>query len=334
MTGARAAALAALALAAAGCDHVLGLGDPTLAADGGGEAPDAMPVGCDGAGVTTRQLVIDAIDTPTNASEATAGGLDIDGDARVDNTLFSALVALVQAEPAFDVQPTVDAILADGALLQLLQADLGPGCATTTLYAGEDRDLPVDPTDNFSGDESFRIVGNARGRMDGGRADDAVLAGTGGTAELRLPLFAGAAPIELPLVGAKIRYVVTDDGAIEGVIAGAIRSDVVDGVVVPSFALSLQEVVARDCGGTAPTCCEPSSSGHTMLGVFDDDGDCLIAIEEVASDPLIEALFSPDLDLYDGGVLAPNVDGVKDAVSIGVAFTAVNAFFLSPAPAP
>ena len=78
MTGARAAALAALALAAAGCDHVLGLGDPTLAADGGGEAPDAMPVGCDGAGVTTRQLVIDAIDTPTNASEATAVAADKD----------------------------------------------------------------------------------------------------------------------------------------------------------------------------------------------------------------------------------------------------------------
>lgn len=321
--------LAALA-GATGCERILGLGEGTLAVDAGADGGSASceegatPMG-------TRQFVIDAMRAPTTAGEAQGAGFDLDGDGGRDNAVFNILQALAVAEPGFAVQPTLDESLASGTLLQLLQADLGDGCARTTLYAGEDRDLPPDPTDNFDGEESFRVVGNARGRLLGGRQDLAVLAGAGGTAELRLPLFRNATPIDLPLVVAQVRYVITDDGVMTGAIGGAIRSDVVEGVVIPSFAESLQNLVDRECaGGTPPACCPLDSAGRSAIGLFDDDGDCAITIAEVRSDGTVANLFSPDLDLYNGGVLEPGVDQIRDSVSLGIELTAVNAFFLTP----
>ncbi len=320
-------AILALALAP-GCEHVLGLGEPTLAPDAG-----PAPGDCDdGAPTVRRQVVIDTIDVPVDIDEVTAAGFDLDGDASPDNSVFNALTSLAVVEPGFALQPTMDATLASGELLQLLQIELQGGCATTTLYEGEDRDVPANPADNLSGEESFRVVGNPRGRMDGRRDGDDVSAGAGGTAELRLPLFTGAAPIELPLDAARVRLVVTEDGVVEGAIGGAIRVDVVEGVVIPSFAASLQAAIERDCGGMAPSCCTPSTPGDTAVSLFDDDGDCAVSLAEVAGDSLIDALFLPGLDLYAGGVLAPNQDGIPDSVTLGVTFTAVNAFFLTPTP--
>ncbi|HUQ00927.1 MAG TPA: hypothetical protein VM261_00470 [Kofleriaceae bacterium] len=324
----RAWLVAAAGLGVAGCEQVLGLPDPVLEIDAG------MLGSCEtGVGVTSRQFVIDALDAPTTSEERNAASFDIDRDDQPDNIVFSAISALITAEPAFDLQPTVDASLASGHLLQLIEAELGAGCAMTMLYEGEDRDMPVNPTDNFSGEESFRVVGNRRGRMAGTRTGAAVRAETGGQAELRLPLFRGGSPIELPLVEAQVRYEITDDGVIEGAIGGAIRSDVVDGVVIPSFAASLQAVVARDCNGTFPECCPSNSDGETMLGVFDANDSCAIELVEVRDQQFVRSIFAPDVDLYDGPRLAPGRgDGIKDAVSIGIGFTAVNAFFLNPIP--
>lgn len=307
------------ALATAGCESILGLGEPTLA------------VICDdGRPKVTRQFVIDSFDAPNDAAEVGRFAFDVDGDDLGDNTIFSSLVTFGSGIPELDLQPTINSLLVSGALLQLLEAELGDSCAQTTMYLGEDRDTPPNPDDNFSGDESFRVASTLRGRMTGAHIDDGVLGGPGGSTELRLPLFSRTTPIDLPLVEAQIRYIVTDEGAIEGAIGGAIRADVVNGVVLPSLALSLQDVVTRDCaGGTPPMCCPDGTDGRGLLNIFDDDDDCALSIEEVRDDALVQSIFGPDVDLYNGGVLEPNVDGVKDAVSIGLGFTAVNAFFLT-----
>lgn len=321
MTSARIASAlgAACALAATACADLLDLGDPSLV------------VSCDESSTRiTRQFVIDSFDAPTNSAEAEEVGFDVDGDGRSDNAVFAALAAFGTAAPELELQGTINSLLTSGSLLQLLEAELGNGCARTTLYEGADIDVPVNPDDNFSGGESFRVIGNPRGRMTGGRDDDAVLDGPGGSAELRLPLFRGTSPIDLPLIEARIRYVVTEDGAIEGAIGGAVRVDVVEGLVLPSLAQSLQAVVSRDCSGTAPTCCPQGSAGQIVLDVFDDDDDCAIAIDELRGDSLIRTIFAPDVDLYNGAVHEPNVDGIDDAVSIGIGFTAVNAFFQAP----
>ena len=77
-------------------------------------------------------------------------------------------------------------------------------------------------------------------------------------------------------------------------------------------------------------CCDPGSSGASVLGVFNTDDDCAISIEEVRQSALLMNLFAPDLDLYNGAIFDPEGDGTNDAVSIGVKFTAANAFFLPP----
>ena len=313
-------AAAACGLATAGCESILGLGDPTLAVICG-----------DGRPTTTRQFVIDSFDAPTDASEAYRLAFDVDNDGTRDNTVFESLATFGSAVPELELQPTINSLLAGGSLLQLLESELGDSCAQTTLYLGEDRDIPLNPTDNFSGEESFRVVGTPRGRMFGARVEHAVFGGPNGSSELRLPLFGSTAPIDLPLVEAQIRYIVNDDGAVEGAIGGAIRADVVDGVVLPSLAQALQDVVTRDCsGGTPPLCCPDMSGGRTVVNVFDDNEDCVISIDEIRGDGLIQSIFAPDVDLYNGGVLEPNVDGIDDAASIGLGFTAVNAFFLTP----
>jgi hypothetical protein len=322
--------VAALALGATGCEHLLGLGEPTVILDAGIDAP--APVCGESAPLTTRQVVIDGFQAPTSNAEARAAGFDLDGNTTVDNAIFVTLASLVAVVPEFEIQSTIDDNLATGQLLQLMKVELEPGCATTTLFHGEDRDMPPNPADNFSGQESFRVLGTARGRMTGARAGDLVSAGADGTAELRLPLFAGTTPIELPLIAARVRYEVTADGLIEGAIGGAIREDLIDGVVIPSFVASLQAAVARDCTGTAPDCCAPESAGAAAISLFDDDADCAIAGPEVSKAQIIRTLLTVDLDLYNGGVLDPEGDGVKDALSIGIPFTAVNGFFIDPAP--
>jgi hypothetical protein len=320
-----AALFAVLALGATGCEHLLGLGEPTVIVDAGIDAP-----ACEDQPLTARQVVIDGFQAPTTSAAARDAAFDIDGDSTTDNAIFVSLASLVTLVPAFEIQSTIDDNLATGQLLQLLQADLQGACATTTLFEGGDRDMPANPADNFSGQESFDVLGIPRGRMTGARAGAVVSAGTGGTAELRLPLFTGTTPIELPLIEARVRYEVTADGLIEGAIGGAIRADVIDGVVIPSFAASLQAAVARDCGGTAPDCCVPESAGEAAVQLFDDDADCAIAGAEVAEAQVIRTLFSVDLDLYNGGVMDPQGDGLNDSLSIGIPFTAVNGFFLVP----
>ncbi|HUQ00925.1 MAG TPA: hypothetical protein VM261_00460 [Kofleriaceae bacterium] len=320
---------AAVVVGASGCERLLGIGEPSLETDATPEPSSCDPVD----EPITRQFVIDGLHAPMNEAIQEAA-FDIDGDGRADNRVFDSLGLIAQAEPELDLQPTIDENLSAGRMLQLLEANLGEDCATTTLYEGADRDVPVNPSDNFSGQESFRVVGTARGRMLGVHIDGSVLPGDrSGVAELRLPLFRGTAPIELPLVAARVRYVLVENGMILGAIGGAIRADVVDGLVIPSFAASVQAVAERDCSGTYPDCCDDGSAGAVVVSAFDQNADCEITVEEVRNDSLTQSLLAPDVDLYNGGVLDPNRDGIPDAVSIGIPFTAVNAFFLTSAAA-
>lgn len=71
----------------------------------------------------------------------------------------------------------------------------------------------------------------------------------------------------------------------------------------------------------------------------DDDGDNDAAdrvdSQEVRENDLIAALLSPDVDLLDSdGAFKPRTDGIKDALSLGLGFTAVTASFPFDPPVP
>ena len=63
------------------------------------------------------------------------------------------------------------------------------------------------------------------------------------------------------------------------------------------------------------------------MALFDENEDGMVTEEELRANALIESTVgNPDLDLFDGdGQFDPNVDGVKDSLSLGLGFTAVGA---------
>jgi len=82
----------------------------------------------------------------------------------------------------------------------------------------------------------------------------------------------------------------------------------------PAIQTQLVPIITRDCpNATAPTCtCTDSSTGKTILGLFDANDDCMVTVEEIKTNSLIVSLLSPDV----------TING-KMALSLGIKATAV-----------
>jgi len=282
-----------------------------------------------------HQFVINTLDIPSSSAEANACGLNIDGDSqgRVDNALGQVISALAGSTGA-DPQPVMDAALADGTALHLLdvQADSLADDPTVALrpFLGDDSD--ANPSNNFSGSEMFTISASSP-------TDDLVPGAIGsgaldlgpGTMSVRIVVVSGTQPIQVPIIGVHVTGNITDTNITSGILAGAVTQDTIDNILIPSVTLSLQAVVASDCGGTYPNCCTDASNGQTIVSLFDDNNDCMVSQSEVANNNLVNSLLAPDVDLLDAsGNYAPNSDGVNDSLSLGVCFTAVGAVFTLP----
>ncbi len=296
--------------------------------------PDAQPQLCTAPidpGPNHHQFVGNRFLLPTTVSKANQYGLNIDGDKqdRPDNALGSILATL-GSQLGFDIQGAMDGQIDSGALIYLfdvLSADISVSKSTLlSLVQGQDCDVPLDPIDNFSGDEPF-LVAEAT-------ANDAPLSGgiSGGSldlgpGEVTIQIsFPGVGLIELPLVGARIVGDLTATGITDGRIGGAIKEEVINTTFIPALALGLQAFVSG-CTGAPPNCCAPGSTEETVLSLFDEDMDCAITQSEVENNSLISALFAPDVDLFNGDTFEPRVDGINDSLSLGIGFTAVGAQF-------
>jgi len=66
-----------------------------------------------------------------------------------------------------------------------------------------------------------------------------------------------------------------------------------------------------------PGCgCAQSSTGASLIGLFDANQNCAISVTEVKNNQLIMSLFAPDVTVEN-----------QQALSVGFAFTAVDATF-------
>jgi hypothetical protein len=94
--------------------------------------------------------------------------------------------------------------------------------------------------------------------------------------------------------------------------------------MIPVLAGAMQAVVDASCSIASPDTC--SGQARQLLDLFDTDDDYTITADELRASPLITAVLAPDLDLTtaDG---SPGHDGVNDAISLGLGFTAKNASF-------
>jgi len=294
----------------------------TIAAFGCMEPADDQPTPPD---TEHYQYVVDSLHFATSPEEALALGVDLDGDAagRHDNGLGMAL-AIVAGPAAFDLDLETRTLIDSGEILHLIDVkttsmDRANGVSVTVLH-GIDRD--GDSSDNFHGDETFDVdPAPGSGTMSGAIIDGNVDVDSG-----RIPLAVTFPSLDqrfiVHLSAATMRGRIDEDG-VTGTLAGAISVDEVRGTVLPLLYAGLSNIVARDCrGGT----CVPDSFGETLVSSFDRNDDGALSYDELTGSALLGALLSPDLDLFDAaGNACVHCDGVKDALSIAVGFTAVPA---------
>jgi hypothetical protein len=138
----------------------------------------------------------------------------------------------------------------------------------------------------------------------------------------------GTDPIVLNLVGARMEVEVSATGLASGVVGGAITETERDDVLFPAIYMYIVSVVDDDCGAGT---CTPDSPGETLVELFDSDGNNKVSYEEFTMSLLVSSLFASDVDLFDAsGAFNPRTDGIKDSLSMGVGFSAVNATFVVP----
>lgn len=284
---------------------------------------------CDAADFSTAEpavFVVDSIHFPTTAHDATELSLNIDGDerGRGDNAFGHIYAAVVSSTGDLDLDQSTRELIEAGEILHLLEvrtATTEDGVDCTEVRIRHAVDLDGDPSDNFSGNETFGIdTSRGEGRIVGpgaGRNVDVSL----GTAPVAVTFFGDDEPVILELGAAAIKGEITDTG-FQGVLGGGIPN--VDTELIPLLYRGVARAVDGDCTGGV---CVRDSLGEAMLSLFDkapEDG--MITLEEFRGSDLISALFAPDLDISDrDGNLCLLCDGQKESLSVGVGFTAVPA---------
>ncbi|MFT3692632.1 MAG: hypothetical protein QM831_05795 [Kofleriaceae bacterium] len=282
------------------------------------------------------------VDVPTNNQQSTEYGLDLDGKAPVDNQLGMVLSQL--ASPSlggFDIQGTINKAVLDGSIILLadvqtsdatfasdsatgLSVYLGQNPMPAACNTGEMADCTGDTCTGCghqlspSGGSFDVMAGNSdlalAGKIVGGTFN-------GGPGNLTIQIALSGAPIELDLIGARVKASQMSAATIGSMIlGGALSQDDINNKVIPAVVTQLQPTIARDCTmlNNPPDCgCAASSTGKTILGIFDKNPvDCMITQDEVVNNAVVSSLLAPDV----------TINGVK-ALSLGIKVTAEMATF-------
>ena len=326
----------------------------TVAACGGGDDDPGEPPmqeAVDPAGTDTT-FVVDELLLPTTATQANMFGLNLDGDdqGRPDNALGSILSTLASQSDG-DLQGSVDTQINDGGIIMLANVKATDLTMATGvgmwIYLGENPSVdPCDDIDDMICGNHFET--NTTFDISADSPTDALVAGTvlggqftGGPGQItvELSLIEGSS-LKLDLIGAQIEVQqMSATGLLSGKIGGAITKKALDTTVLPTLVDFMADTFADDCTGTAPPCCDDGSTGQTLMDLFDEDDSCDVDLEELQNNSLISSLLAPDVDLLDcptpdsdpdDCTFFPRVDEVKDALSLGIGFSAVPATFTVP----
>lgn len=275
-----------------------------------------------------HHYVIDKVALPTTNAQATAYGLDIDGDAMVDNQL--GMVIAVLSSMGLASQPTMDSYIDSG--MSIMLADVIAGdlvTATTagfTIYRGT---MPIPAPCADAQDTVCRrhLDGSGSFTIDTATPADAPLMGTivnsvedAGPGHLSIQFaLTTSTRISVRLLGARVS-VTSADATSMGTIAGAISMSDIDNKMIPAMRDGFAPLVQRDCTDlqAPPGCsCPADSQGKTLLAMFDiDPADCSISTDEVRNNPLITSLLAPDVTVEN-----------TSAISLGFHVHAVPASF-------
>jgi len=333
----------------------LGLMATACGGSGGDDVIVQDPINPDG---TSHYYVVDRLLLPTTATQANMYGLNLDGDEqnRPDNALGQILSTLASQSSDVNLQDSIDEQINTGGIILLnrikataLTMATGVG---SWIYLGDNAN-PAPCTDSsdtvcghhLGGDGTFDLASDSPttakvvGNIIGGR-----LTGGPGTVTIQIALTSGSnQSVDLHLIGARMDVPAIADATLASAgapakLGGAVTKADLDDNVMPALHQILADNIAEDCtgidNGTDACGCADGATGRTLLDLFDevpDGGDCMVTLEELKNNSLISSLLAPDVDLLDGdGNFNPRKDGVKDSLSLGVAFTAVGASFTAP----
>jgi len=255
-------------------------------------------------------------------------GLDLNGDGKVDNQYGNIEGALLAN--MLDGQPTLDAAIAGGQYLQLIDLTsaafdndpcVGVRMLTAQAMAGPD----FSGGGSFTADSAF-LPSSFSGRI--GTSQFVSDFGVNVPVHVQLP-FAGVM-VPADLVGARLQFTLSPSTgvAVMGQLNGAVKETDVQSKLIPAAATALDQVVTAN-----PT----SPQSMQILQVFDigcssnmslkNDGN--IALCEVAQNSIIQNVLSADVQLFDAnGNYHPNPANTnKDSLSVGFGFTAAKATF-------
>ncbi len=291
----------ALACASSACTH----DEPDL-------IPDHWPGEDLAPCTTTREAYrIDELRLPLTGEGALALGWDLDFDLEIDNHggfLLSTLADVFAADLAAEVNATLAADLVH----VVLTIDTCPdtGGALVSLHRGTSIDRAASPPRVTAIDvTSYAMVAR---EMPG--------AAIHGSAQF--PVGALVHPDETTWIDGP-RFIaaidtIEPDGEIRGRLAAAFTGTQLYDVVTRA----VQRVIA-DRIVAHPECmdgeCEDANL-LTLVGIFDDDGDWRVTLDEVRAAGIVGALLAPDID--GDGPAWSTPDGVDDQFSIGVGFRA------------
>ncbi|HSN28109.1 MAG TPA: hypothetical protein VLT45_17600 [Kofleriaceae bacterium] len=277
-----------------------------------------------------RHYVISSIHLPASNTDARAVGLDLNDDGTTDNQLGMAIVAMVGQ--GIDSQGPLNSAIDRGAAIDLLDVqapDLANAAAAHfASFIGADPSPPACSGTNdmvcrhhLDGSASFSLAHATTDTPLVGPIMNQTYAGSGGQLTLSLSLL-GSAPFEVTLLGARTKLTNPQATMLAGVIGGGVTASDVDSKLIPAMQIAFSMLVQRDCTQltSPPGCgCATSSTGQSLISIFDSSHDCAITVTEIRNNNLITSLFAPDV----------MVEGVA-ALSLGFSFTAVGATFTVP----
>ena len=143
---------------------------------------------------------------------------------------------------------------------------------------------------------------------------------------LELALSAGGDPIRLKIVPAVIEANVTATGITNGRLAGALSEAEISDNVIPAVVDLLDDRIEADAGCRAALVdCDMANA--ILLGLFDEDGDRIIELEE--SRAVLLGIIPLDVDVL-GANGQPGSDGTPDSASVTLGFGGAKATYTAP----
>ncbi len=290
-------------------------------------------------GVPTGPVRKDVIARFLMPTAAAPCSIDIDGDGKLDNALALVVSAL---KGTFDLQANVDALVQSGGLLQLLSLQttsiVSDDCGSLTLARAAAP--PTPPA--FDGSDALLVsAGFPALRLPATLREEALqtplpAVQTAATLErISLTLSAGfGVALPLPLYGVHVAARAGNLGISSGEVHGVVRSDDIQGVIIPAIAQTMTAFIHANPG---------SGDAQALFRTFESSAKCQatpdlccarapmtcqITADELRHNGLVTTFLKPDVQMFSGDTWMPTAAGDQpDGLSVGLCFTALGASF-------